>query len=309
MRVAVAGATGLIGSALSAALSARGDEVVALVRSQGSGERVREQAAELELWPEPKLAPPPEKALAGADAVVNLLGAPVAQRWTEAAKEEIRDSRVLSTRWLVAALGDLTPEERPNTLVNGSAVGHYGSRGDEPVDESARPGNDFLARLTVDWEREALAASELPGVRVALIRTGVVLARRGGALAQMLPPFRLGVGGPIAGGRQYVPWIHLEDEVGAILRCLDDPQCSGPLNLVGPNPVTNAELSKTLGRVLRRPAFLPVPALAVKLLFGEMSSVVIGGQRAVPQALQEVGYRFAFLELEPALRDLLSPGS
>jgi uncharacterized protein (TIGR01777 family) len=146
-------------------------------------------------------------------------------------------------------------------------------------------------------------------VRVALIRTGVVLARHGGALAQMLAPFRLGVGGPVAGGRQYMPWIHLDDEVGAIVRCLDDPQCAGPLNLVGPNPARNAELAKTLGRVLRRPASLPVPALAMKLLFGEMSSIVIGGQRALPKALEQVGYRFAFPELEPALRDILSHGS
>lgn len=305
MRVAVAGATGLIGSALTAALSARGDEVVGLVRSERSAERVRPHLVDLQLWPEPKRAPPPASGLAGADAVVNLLGAPVAQRWTKAAKEEIRDSRVLSTRLLVRAMGDLPATDRPKALVGGSAVGHYGLRVDEPIGEDAPAGTDFLAQLTVAWEREAMAASQLPDVRVAVLRTGVVLARQGGALAQMLPPFRLGIGGPVAGGRQYVPWIHLDDEVGAILHCLDDPQCAGPLNLVSPNPATNAEFSKALGRVLRRPAVLPVPALAVKVLFGEMASVVIGGQRALPRALEQAGYRFAFPELEPALRDVL----
>jgi uncharacterized protein len=308
VRVAVAGATGLIGSALTAALSARGDQVVGLVRSERSAERLRDQLAEIELWPEPKEAPPPAKALAGADAVVNLLGAPVAQRWTESAKQEILDSRVLSTRALVAGLRGLPSAQRPATLINGSAVGHYGSRGAEPLDESASAGSDFLAEVTKGWEREALAASELSGVRVAVLRTGVVLSRKGGALGQMLPPFRFGVGGPVAGGRQFVPWIHLDDEVGAILHCLDDPGCAGPLNLVSPNPVTNAELSKALGRVLHRPAIVPVPAVAMKLLFGEMSTVVIGGQRALPGALEQAGYRFAFPELEPALRDLLSSG-
>jgi uncharacterized protein (TIGR01777 family) len=205
----------------------------------------------------------------------------------------------------VTGLRGLAEADRPSTLVNASAAGYYGLRVDEPVDETAPPGSDFLAQVTIGWEREAMAASQLPGVRVAVLRTGVVLAR-GGALAKMLLPFRLGVGGPVAGGRQYVPWIHLEDEVGSILCCLDNPRCAGPLNLAAPNPVTNAELSKTLGRVLRRPAVMPVPAMALRLLYGEMASVVIGGQRAVPRALEEAGYRFAFPELEPALRDLLS---
>jgi uncharacterized protein (TIGR01777 family) len=306
MRVAITGATGLIGAALSRALTARGDAVVALVRTEKSSARIAAEVAEVHLWPEPKDAPPPSSALAGADAVVNLLGEPVAQRWTETAKQEILDSRILGTRSLVAGLRQVADAERPGALVNGSAVGHYGSRGSEPVDESSPAGNDFLARVTSDWEQEAMAAAELPGVRVALLRTGVVLARNGGALAQMLPPFKLGVGGPVAGGKQYVPWIHVDDVVGAVLACLEDPRCAGPLNLTAPNPVTNAELSKALGRVLHRPAVLPVPAIALSLLFGEMSSVLIGGQRAVPRRLEELGYRFAFPELEPALRDLLS---
>ncbi len=309
MRVAVAGATGLIGRALTAALSARGDQVVALTRSPESAEPLSGQVVDIQRWPEPQRAPPPPAALAGADAVVNLLGAPVAQRWTKAAKEEIRESRIGSTRSLVTGLRALPEAERPKTLMSASAIGHYGSRVDEPLDESAPPGDDFLAQVTVGWEAEARAASELPGMRVVVLRSGVVLAPRGGALATMLTPFRLGVGGPVAGGHQYVPWIHIDDEVGAILHCVDDPRCSGPMNLVAPKPVTNAELSKTLGRVLRRPAVMPVPAAALKLLYGEMASVVIGGQRALPKALEEVGYRFAFPELEPALRDVLSARS
>jgi uncharacterized protein (TIGR01777 family) len=308
MRVVIAGATGLIGRALTAALSARGDQVVALTRSEQSADGLRGQVADIQLWPEPKVDPPPASALTGTDAVVNLLGAPVAQRWTESAKREIRDSRVLGTRSLVAGLRELAEDVRPKSLVNASAVGYYGPRGEEPLDESEPPGSDFLAQVTADWEREALAASERSGVRVVLLRTGVVLAQSGGALGQMLPPFRLGVGGPVAGGRQYVPWIHLNDEVGAIVCCLDEPRCTGPLNLAAPNPVTNAELSKGLGRILHRPAVLPVPALALRLLYGEMASVVIGGQRAVPRALEAVGYGFTFPELDPALRDLLAAG-
>lgn len=309
MRVAVAGATGLIGSALTTALIARGDEVVALARREQSATRLRDQGAEVQLWSEPTQTSPGAQALAGADAVVNLLGEPVAQRWTKAVKERIRDSRVLSTRLLVAALGDLQDAVRPGVLVNGSAVGYYGLRGEEPLDESSPPGDDFLARVTTSWEREALAASQLPGVRVVVTRTGLVLARQGGALAPLLLPFRLGLGGPVAGGRQYVPWIHIDDEIGAILRCLDDRRCAGAVNLAAPNPVTNAELSQTLGRVLKRPAILPIPAAALKLLLGEMSSIVIGGQRALPRALEEAGYRFAFSELDTALREILARGS
>jgi uncharacterized protein (TIGR01777 family) len=208
---------------------------------------------------------------------------------------------VLGTRNLVAGLAGLPPDERPRVLVSQSAVGFYGPRGDEPIDESAPAGHDFLAGVTAAWEAEARAAEKL-GVRVVLTRTGVVLSESGGALEKMLPPFRLGAGGPVAGGRQYVPWVHLDDVVGAIAFALDEDAVSGPLNVSAPEPVTNRELSKAVGGVLRRPAVAPVPALAVRLLYGEMATIVTTGQRAVPARLIELGYRFRRPDLEDALR-------
>jgi uncharacterized protein len=218
-------------------------------------------------------------------------------------KREIRESRVLSTRNLVDALGELDPGERPRVLVSGSGAGWYGHRGDERLDESApEPGDDFLAQLSADWEAEARRAEAL-GVRVVLNRTGVVLSESGGVLEKMLPFFKAGIGGPVAGGRQYVPWVHVDDVVGATIFALEHDEASGPVNVTAPEPVTNKELSKALGRVLRRPAFAPVPALAVKTLYGEMADIVITGQRAVPGQLTELGYVFEQPELEPALRD------
>jgi hypothetical protein len=293
VNVAVTGATGTIGRALVAALRERGDEVTILSR------RPKDGAVE---WPDPKASPPPADALSGRDAVVHLAGEPLAQRWNDRAKREIRDSRVLGTRNLVVGLRELPEAERPRALLSQSAVGIYGPRGDEPIDESAPAADDFLAEVVREWEAEALGAEEL-GVRVVTPRTGVVLVKGGGALEKMLPPFKLGVGGPVAGGRQYVPWIHLDDVVGGMLFCLDSPEASGPVNLTAPEPVTNKELSKTLGRVLRRPAVAPVPGLAVKLLYGEMAMVVTTGQRALPKRLRELGYEFRRPELEPALRD------
>lgn len=308
MRVAVTGATGMIGRALVAALSARGEEPVGLVRDLGRAQRTLGEEIELHRWPEPTRAPPPLAALEGADAVVHLLGEPVAQRWTQRAKREIRDSRVLGTRSLVAALGALPAARRPAILVSQSATGYYGPRGEELVDEDEPSGEDFLARVTSAWEHEALAAAALPGMRVVRTRTGMVLSPHGGALAQMLPPFRLGLGGPVAGGRQYVSWVHLDDVVGALLHCLREPHAAGPVNLTAPNPVTNAELSRALGHVLHRPAVLPVPAVALRLLYGEMAAIVLTGQRAVPGRLEQLGYGFSEPEPEPALRDVLSRG-
>jgi uncharacterized protein len=306
MRVAVTGATGLIGRAVVDALVERGDSVVVLSRDAGRARQVLGDRVEPHAWPRPTEAPPPEAALAGADAVVHLLGEPVAQRWTSESKDRIRRSRVESTRCLVQGLLALAPDRRPGVLVSQSATGFYGPHGDERLDEDASAGDDFLAGVVVAWEQETLrAASEL---RVAVTRTGVVLSPDGGALAKMLPFFRLGVGGPVAGGRQYVPWIHLDDVVGAMLFCLDDATAAGPINLTAPGPVTNAELSRTLGRVLRRPAILPVPALGLKALYGEMAQIVITGQRAVPARLEQLGYAFRHPELEPALRDVLGRG-
>jgi uncharacterized protein len=306
MRVAITGATGLIGTALAGALRQRGDQVVALSRERGAAAQTLGSDVELHPWRDPKGSPPPPEALSGANAVVHLLGEPVSQRWTTQAKREIRDSRVLSTRSLVASLRALSDDRRPATLVSQSATGYYGPRGDEPVSEDTAAGEDFLAEVVTAWEGEALAATELSGTRVALTRTGVVLSPRGGALAKMLPPFRAGLGGPVAGGGQYVPWIHLDDVVRALLRCIDDERVAGPVNVTAPTPVTNAELSQTLGRVLHRPALLPVPAAALRLLYGEMASIVITGQRAIPERLGQLGHQFAHPELEPALADVLA---
>jgi uncharacterized protein (TIGR01777 family) len=302
-RIAVTGATGTIGIAVVDALRARGDEVVALSRDADRGRTVLADGVQVHGWSEPTRTPPPPVALAGADAVVHLLGEPVAQRWTEDAKQAIRDSRELATRMLVAGLQALGDAERPGTLVSQSATGFYGPRGEQPVDEQTHPGSDFLADVVVAWEREAQRAA--PPMRVVLTRTGVVLSPSGGALGKMLPFFRLGLGGPVAGGQQYIPWVHLDDVVGALLFCVDNREANGPVNLTAPFLVTNAELSHALGRALGRPAILPVPALALRLLYGEMSQMVTTGQRAVPKQLEELGYRFRYQNIDAALADVL----
>jgi uncharacterized protein (TIGR01777 family) len=195
-------------------------------------------------------------------------------------------------------------EPRPRVLVSASAVGYYGHRGDERLDESAAPGDDFLAQVCIDWEREANAAAE-HGVRVVTVRTGVVLSKSGGALAKMLPPFRLGVGGPVAGGRQYLPWIHIDDLVGIYVAAVDNEDWSGPVNAAAPEPVTNAEFSKALGRALHRPAIAPVPTFAIRLLYGDMAEIVTEGQRAIPARALQLGYAFVHPDLDEALADAL----
>ena len=307
MRVTVTGATGLLGRALVAALLARGDEVVALSRDAQRAREALGDRVETHAWSRPGDESPPEAALAGADAVANLLGEPVAQRWSTEAKEKIRRSRVAGTRSLVQGLLALAADRRPRTLLSQSATGYYGHRADQPLEEDAPAGHDFLADVVVAWEHEALVAAT--DLRVTVTRTGVVLSPAGGALAKMLPFFRLGIGGPVAGGRQYVPWVHLDDVVGAMLCCLDNHEAAGPVNLTAPTPVTNTELSRTLGRVLGRPAVLPVPAFALKALYGEMAEIVVTGQRVVPRRLEQLGYDFRHPDLEPALRDVLNrPG-
>jgi uncharacterized protein (TIGR01777 family) len=300
VKVTITGATGTIGSALVRELTARGDDVTALSRSPGRARSAL--GVEALEWAEPKRTPPPAESLRGRDAVVHLLGETIAQRWSDETKREIRDSRVLSTRNLVAALKGLPERERPRVLVSQSASGWYGPRGDERIDESEPAGHDFQANVTEVWEAEARKAEEL-GLRMVTTRTGVVLAQSGDALKKMLPFFKLGVGGPVAGGKQYLPWVHLDDVVGAIVFALDTESLSGPINVTAPEPVTNKEFSTVLGRVLHRPAFLPVPGFAVKVLYGQMSEIVTGGPRAVPARLTEAGYPFRRPELEPALRE------
>jgi len=302
MRVTLTGATGLIGARLVRALTVRGDQVTVL--SRDAARAAAELGVETAAW-DPLAGPAPAGALAGRDAVVHLAGEPVAQRWSADARRRIRESRVRGTANLVAGLRDAEP--RPRALVSASAVGYYGARGDEELDESAPPGEDFLARVCVAWE-EAAQAAERDGVRVARLRTGVVLDPAGGALAKMLPPFRAGVGGPVAGGRQWMPWIHVDDLVGLYLAALDGERWSGAFNATAPAPATNRDFSKAFGRVLRRPALAPVPRLALRLLYGEMEQIVTTGQRAVPRRALELGFRFAHPELGEALRAALGRG-
>ena len=299
MKVVVTGATGTIGQALVSALRERGDQIVVLSRNPAKSSQALGGDVEAHTWSEPERETAPPGVFKGADAVIHLAGEPVDQRWSDDAKRRIRDSRELGTRNLVA--GMKAAGTQLQTFVSASASGYYGARGDEPVGESEPPGDDFLADVVVRWEREAQAAEEI-GVRVAMLRTGVVLSPEGGALGRMLTPFKLGVGGPIAGGRQYIPWLHVDDVVGAYLFALDTEDATGPINLAAPHPATNKEFSKALGKVLKRPAFAPVPGLALKALYGEMSTIVVNGVRMVPARLEELGYEFR----RPDLRDALA---
>jgi uncharacterized protein len=313
LRVTVTGATGLIGPALVAALRARGNEVTVLSRDPAralarldcaGGAEV--QALGWDLMSEPA----PVQALAGRDAVVHLAGENVAQRWTAKAREAIRETRVRGTRHLLEGLleaGNVGAKRRPGTLVSASAIGYYGQRGEEPLDEDAPAGADFLARVCADWELEAERASEL-GMRVVEVRTGVVLDSDGGALAKMLPPFRLGVGGPVAGGRQYMSWIHRDDLVGIILAAIDDERWRGPVNATAPEPVSNRDFSRVLGRALGRPSLVPVPGTALRLLYGEMADIVTTGARVVPAKPLVLGYEFRHPQLAEALTSTLADG-
>jgi len=303
MKVLITGATGTIGKALSSALLARGDEVVGLTRAP---EQARSAAPRVDwhAW-RPTDERPPEEAFDGVDGVINLVGEPINQRWTEEAKERILQSRETATKNLVAAM--LTARHKPPALVSGSAVGYYGDRGEELVDESTGPGDTFDARVCVAWEAAARAAED-GGIRLVIVRTGLLLSKDSGLLSELLLPFKLGVGGPVAGGRNYMPWISLDDEVGILLWALDDAGAAGVYNATAPNPVTNREFSKALGRALGRPAVMPVPKLAVKLRlgseFGEIAATA--GQRAVPRRAQDGGYEFRFTDIDAALRDAVA---
>jgi uncharacterized protein len=301
VRVLVTGASGTIGQALCDALFARGDDVVGLTRDPGRA-RAANPRVEWRKW-EPTLERPDPAAFEGVEGVVHLLGERIDQKWTAEAKELIMESRRQGTHNLVQTITAL--ESPPKVLVSQSAVGYYGDRGAEEVDESDRPGSSFDAEVVVAWEA---AAHELDSadVRLVVVRTGQVLTKRGGMLKEMLTPFKLGVGGPLAGGEQYLSWIHIADEIGILLWALDSDEVSDTVNASSPNPATNKDFSKALGRALNRPAVMPVPGLVLDLKFGkEFGQVLRGGQRVLPKRTQELGYEFSYPKLDAALRDLL----
>jgi uncharacterized protein (TIGR01777 family) len=302
MRVLVTGASGLIGSVVCDALLARGEEVVGLSRDPARASQTNPTVS-WHAW-DPATERPPGAAFEGVDAVVNLIGENINQRLTPESKQRIRDSRVRATKNLVDAM--LAAPTPPRVLVSQNAVGYYGDRGEAIVDESTPHADDWVGQMCADWEAAALAAAD-SGVRVTVLRSGLVLDPDGGLLKQLMLPFKLGVGGPLAGGRQYMPWIHRDDEVGIILWALGEERSAGPLNATGPNPVTNREFSKTLGKVLRRPAIAPIPRLALVAMRGqELTEQIMASLRVIPRRAQDLGYAFRFTELEPALRDLLN---
>ena len=303
MKIVVSGSTGLIGSPLVEALQRRGDEVVRLIRGPqpaggggGGGGALR--------W-DPERGTIDRAGLEGVDAIIHLAGENVFGRWSAAKQQRIRDSRVQGTRVVSDAIAALT--KRPAALLAASAIGYYGDQGDQQLTERSPAGGDFLAEVSRDWEA-ATAPAARAGVRVVNMRFGVVLTPSGGALGKMLPPFRLGLGGPVGSGNQYVSWIELGDVVRAILHLLERSDLSGPVNMTAPTPVTNRELATSLGKVLHRPSLMPVPAFAMKMAFGaEGAEMLQSGQRVLPELLVASGFKFRFETIEPALRSLLAP--
>jgi hypothetical protein len=298
MRALVTGATGFVGSRLCRLL----DRPVVLTRDPEKARRVLGDAVETHRW-EPQQGPPPADAFRGVDAVFNLAGESIGERrWNEAQKKRILDSRVAGTRNLIAAIAAL--KERPRVLVSASAVGYYGDRGDDVLDESAAPGTDFLAKVCVDWEAEAMRARE-HGLRVVTVRGGLVLERSGGALKPLLLPFRLGAGGRIGHGRQWWPWIHLDDHTGLLLHAARMESVSGAMNSTAPNPVTNRDFTRALAAALHRPALFPAPVAALRVAIGEFADALVTSQRALPKAALAAGYAFRHPQLDEALKAIL----
>ena len=295
MNITLTGASGFIGNALIARLKADGHQLYLLGRNPP-----KDSSLKFAKWDAMGEALPVADAIAGADAIIHLAGEPVAQRWSDDIKRRIRDSRVNGTRKLVDAIAATPGDRRPKILVSGSAIGFYGNRGDELVNETSKPGKGFLPDVCVAWETAAQSAADL-GLRVSYVRTGIVLGRDGGALAQMLPIFRMGAGGRVGNGHQWMSWIHLDDLVGLFVLALENDTIKGPLNGTSPNPVTNADFTHTLGTVLHRPAAMAVPEFGLKLLYGEMAQLLIEGQRVLPEGALKAGYQFRFPELRVAL--------
>jgi uncharacterized protein (TIGR01777 family) len=296
MKILMSGATGLLGSAIWRALEAQGSQVTRLVRKE-----IITAQHEVPWQPGKTLDP---ILVSGFDAVLHLAGESVVGRWTPSKKQAIRDSRVLGTRTLAEAVA--RSARKPAVFLAASAIGYYGNRGDEILNEASAYGTGFLAETCREWESETDPV-EQAGIRTAHLRTGIVLSQKGGALEKMLPPFRLGVGGRLGSGRQWMSWIHIDDVIEAVLHALGHEEVAGPVNLVGPNPVTNAEFTATLGKVLSRPTIFPVPEFALKLVIGEMAEeVLLGSQRVEPKQLIASGYDFKFSDLSEALKNLLA---
>lgn len=295
MRITITGANGLIGGELRRHLAAQGHHLSCLSRAEPSQPGWYR-------W-DPESGAPPRESIDDADAIIHLAGEPVAQRWSVAVKRRIRSSREHGTLELVKGLAALP--NRPAVLVSASAVGYYGDRDGEVLTEDVLPGTGFLSEVCVEWESSAQLADAF-GVRVVCLRIGVVLHPSGGALAKMLPPFRLGLGGPIAGGQAWMSWIHVEDLIRMFAWAVEHPNLRGPVNAVSPGAIRNVEFTEALGAALHRPALIPVPALALKLLFGEMASVVLASQHVVPTAATQSGFQFAWPEINAALRNLIS---
>lgn len=302
MRIIITGGTGLIGRPLSAALVTEGHDVTVLTRNP---DKVKDMPGGVKLvaW-DAQSAQGWGHMADGADAVINLAGEGIGDgRWNSERKQKIRQSRTLAGKAVMEAISAAVV--KPKVLVQSSAVGYYGTNtGDKPVSESASPGNDFLSKVTFDWEASTAAATRM-GVRRPVLRTGVVLANEGGAFPKLVLPFKLFAGGPLGSGKQWLPWIHMDDEVRAILFVLANEQADGPFNLAAPNPVTNSEMAKKIGEVMGRPSFMPAPGFAINTALGEMSVLVLKGQRAVPTKLQALGFQFKYETIEPALHNLL----
>lgn len=296
MKILITGASGLIGRAICRTLEDKGHELLLASRSEPQGPN------QIKWTVEHGFAEP--ERLEGVDAVIHLAGESIsALRWSEAKKKAIRDSRILGTRSVVEAMEQM--QQKPKVFFAGSATGIYGDRGDEEMTEASEPGDTFLSEVCKEWEAESLKAEAL-GIRTVLLRTGIVLSKDGGALATMLTPFKLGVGGVVGSGKQYMSWVSLEDEVGAIVFVLENEEIHGPVNIVAPNPVTNQEFTKTLGEVIYRPTIFPLPTFAVDLIFGEMGdALLLDSTRVVPQRLLDAGYKFKFTNLKPALENAL----
>ena len=298
MKALVTGGTGFVGRQLLGLL----DRPTVLSRDVSRGQRTVGRSAGRVVGLDPLAGPPPAEAFDGVDVVFHLAGESVAEgRWTAAQKVRIRESRVIGTRNLVAGIARAEP--RPRVLVSASAVGYYGDRGEEELTEASPPGDDFLADVCIAWEREARVA-EQHGVRVVLARTGIVLGQ-GGALAKMLTPFKLGAGGPLGNGRQWMPWIHVADLARLYLHAADTTSIQGPMNAVGPHPVRNSEFTKALGRALHRPAFMPAPYLGLRLVFGEFAKVLFASQRVIPQVAIDTGFHFEYPQIAAALAEIL----